>query len=300
MARDAGLLVASLRERLLVMAPSMMRRALLVLLAPLALCACAGPPPDAPSASEEPASDLRLVPPPEPLPVVVTTPSSARSRVAIEGVRPRLEVRLYLRNLPWGSPVFVRTLKREAMLELYVEGSKGYELFQSYPICTFSGTLGPKTRQGDEQAPEGIYAIRPEQLHPTSRYHLAFNLGYPNRCERALGWTGSALMVHGSCVSIGCYAMGNDAIEEIYAMLDAALAAGQPAVTVLALPHSFTGEEAADPGAGPWNALWTQLAKADRSFHATRIPPKTRCEGGRYVVETPPADSGLAASAATE
>src|SRR6266516_5598597 len=154
-------------------------------------------------------------------------PSSSRSREAIKRVTPRLSAALRPRELRIGLPVYIRIFKEEKQLELWVSRTREFELFKTYPICTFSGDLGPKLREGDSQSPEGFYFGGPPQLNPASRFHLSFNLGYPNAFDRANGRTGGALMVHGDCVSVGCYAMTNEWIEEIYTMTDAALRGGQ-------------------------------------------------------------------------
>ena len=88
-------------------------------------------------------------------------------------------------------------------------GGEGRPLrrFATYPICLWSGRLGPKLREGDRQAPEGFYTVSAEQLNPNSRWHRSFSLGFPNAFDQAHGRTGSFIMVHGGCPSIGCYAM---------------------------------------------------------------------------------------------
>ena len=107
--------------------------------------------------------------------------------------------------------------------QLVAVTNQRFVLFKSYPICTFSGDLGPKLAEGDRQAPEGFYRVTVKQLNPASRHHLAFNVGFPNAFDRQLERTGSELMVHGGCSSVGCYAMGDAQVDEIYALVDAAL-----------------------------------------------------------------------------
>ena len=93
-------------------------------------------------------------------------------------VKPLLEADLKKAGLRYGAPVFLRIFKREKELELWMQGDgKDYVLFRSYPICTYSGELGPKLRQGDGQAPEGFYRVALGQLNPASRFHLSVNLG---------------------------------------------------------------------------------------------------------------------------
>ena len=145
-------------------------------------------------------------------------PVSERSRSAAERVREDLSQALRENGMRYGNPVFIRILKEEAEMELYVEevGKKTFKLFRTYRIAAMSGQLGPKEREGDLQAPEGFYYVSPRQMNPYSRFHLSFNLGYPNAYDRSHGRTGSHLMVHGNRVSIGCFAMTDPKIESYY------------------------------------------------------------------------------------
>ena len=200
---------------------------------------------------------------------------------------PTLTQRLAPLGLSVGDAVFVRIIKQESLLELWMRAKtqSQFTLAHRYPICTYSGSLGPKTRVGDGQAPEGFYSVRRGQLNPASSYHLAFNLGYPNAYERAQGWTGDYLMVHGNCVSIGCYAMGDAAIEEIYTLIDAALGAGQAAVPVHAFPFRFDAAHEAMRAASPNADFWQQLKAGYLGFEATHVPPVVSVRDGRYRVD---------------
>lgn len=155
-------------------------------------------------------------------------PTSPRSLAAIQRVTSGLEGDLAAMGLRLGAPIFIRIVKSSRELQLWVEGDQAeFHLFRIYPICRYSGSLGPKLREGDMQSPEGFYFVTPRQLNPSSAFHLSFDLGFPNAYDRAHGRTGSYLMVHGRCVSIGCYAITNPGIEEIYALADAAFRGGQ-------------------------------------------------------------------------
>ncbi|HEX7917029.1 murein L,D-transpeptidase family protein [Rudaea sp.] len=212
-------------------------------------------------------------------------PDSARAREAEARVRPALERDLAEKHLHYGVPVFMRIFKREGELELWLRGDDGkFILFRKYPVCKFSGELGPKQREGDNQAPEGFYSVAPRQLNPLSRYHLAFNLGYPNEYDRAHGRTGSALMVHGDCVSIGCYAMGDAGIEEIYTLAAATLRAGQGAFDVHVFPFRPTDAALAASADSPWQAFWQELAPAYALFERERVPPRVSVRDGRYRI----------------
>jgi murein L,D-transpeptidase YafK len=140
----------------------------------------------------------------------------------------------------WGSPVYFRAFKSERTLEAWIEKDGTYHFFKSYFIYGLSGKLGPKYKQGDYQVPEGFYTVYPRQMHPKSKYHLAFNIGYPNPFDRAKGWTGDYIMVHGDTGSSGCLAMKNQYIEEIYALAYAALSQGQKFFRIDLFPFRMT------------------------------------------------------------
>jgi len=212
-----------------------------------------------------------------------------RAQAAAARVQPTLETDLRKRGLEFGSAVFVRIFKREKELEVWVEGNGGrFVLFRTYPICTYSGALGPKQRQGDNQAPEGFYRVAARQLNPQSRFHLAFNLGYPNAYDRAHSRTGDFLMVHGSCVSIGCYAMGDDGIEQIYTLAAAALENGQPVFEVHAFPFRLEQDALDEEQGSPWHAFWVELKPAYDAFEQSHKPPRVSVDGLRYTISARP------------
>jgi murein L,D-transpeptidase YafK len=183
------------------------------------------------------------------------------------------------------QPIFVRIFKEESEFEVWKLKDDGrFYHFKTYPICNWSGELGPKTVQGDKQAPEGFYTITQKQMNPNSAFHLAFNMGYPNAFDRAHKRTGDALMVHGKCKSAGCYAMTDALIEEIYALSREALAAGQDGFQAHAFPFRMTAanvERHAKHKAAPF---WATLKEGYDYFEATRqLPSIAVCEK-RYLV----------------
>ncbi len=213
-------------------------------------------------------------------------PSSSRSREAINRVSPSLQTELSEKGLQFGSPIFFRIFKESNELELWVERNDSFQLFKNYDICTWgSGTLGPKTQLGDEQAPEGFYFVRPNQLNPLSNFHLSFNLGYPNQYDRIHNRTGSALMVHGSCVSIGCYAMTDSVIEEIYTLVDAAFRNGQPFFRVHIFPFRMTRENMGRHHDSEWIEFWRNLKEGYVFFEGFFKPPNVLVRDRRYVFE---------------
>ena len=195
-----------------------------------------------------------------------------------------LKERLKALDAQKGDRVFIRIFKKEALLEVWIETSQGYRHLKDYPVCAYSGGLGPKRREGDRQAPEGFYRVYPSQLNPHSKFHLAFNLGYPNAYDRAHHYTGSYLMVHGECRSIGCYAMTNRRIEEIYSLVDAALKQGQPYVPVHIFPFRMEDRAMDAHTESRWYEFWMMLKEGYDYFEAEERPPLVEVQNGRYVI----------------
>ncbi len=192
------------------------------------------------------------------------------------------------RVLP-GAELYIRILKTtqtqaKGELQLWKRGAGGqYDLDRSFDICTWSGDLGPKIREGDGQSPEGFYFIKPASLNPNSSYHLSFNLGFPNAYDRAHDRTGSFLMVHGECVSIGCYAMTNDGIEEIYADVEAAFAGGQSFIRVHIFPFEMTAENLEAQRDNPNHAFWKNLKTGWDWFEREKTRPNVTVRNKAYI-----------------
>lgn len=203
-----------------------------------------------------------------------------------------LSARLARDNMKLGDAVFFRIFKREFELEMWVKRGDRFELFQTYPICMWSGQLGPKLKQGDGQAPEGFYTVDSAALNPNSQYRRSFNLGFPNAFDSAHGRTGSLLMVHGDCRSIGCYAMTHGVIDEIWAVLTSALAAGQKRVQVQVFPFRMTDTNMSLYAGNPNIGFWRQLRAGYDAFQRDRIPPVVSVCNGRYTIRpaTGPSD----------
>ncbi len=198
-------------------------------------------------------------------------------------MKPDLVKALAAKKLRWGAPVFIRIFKEEKQLELWVDDGKQFRLFKTWAICKFSGALGPKLREGDGHAPEGFYFVPRARMNPHSRFHLSFNLGYPNAYDRASQRTGSALMVHGNCVSIGCYAMTDARIEEIYSLCDAALKNGQRFFRVHSFPFRMTEANMKRHGKSKWISEWRNFKGGYDWFEKTNHPPDVDVNGKRLV-----------------
>ncbi len=194
----------------------------------------------------------------------------------------QLKARLTKQNLQLGSPVFMRIFKKEAKLEIWIKSQNSFKRFATYPICYFSGRLGPKQKQGDRQAPEGFYTVTKGQLNPHSRWHRSFNLGYPNLFDRSHKRTGDYLMVHGGCSSIGCYAMTNKVIDEIWNIVTSALNKGQSRFHVHVYPFRMTKWNMHLYRKHKWISFWRDLQKGYDLFEQTRVPPIITVCKGRY------------------
>lgn len=212
-------------------------------------------------------------------------PTSQRAREAVARVAPQLKQALARAGLAYGAPIFIRLFKQEKQLELWVRQGHRFVLFKTYPVCTYGGRgLGPKTQQGDGKAPEGFYYVAPAALNPLSKFHLSFNLGYPNRYDRTHGRTGGALMIHGDCVSIGCYAMTDRAIEEIFTLADAAFRNGQRFFRVHIFPFRMTDANMEGYGRSPWRSFWKNLKEGYDFFERNgHIPPNVEVKDRRYI-----------------
>jgi murein L,D-transpeptidase YafK len=197
------------------------------------------------------------------------------------------------KNMNKESPILIRLFKQEAELEVWKQDRTGrYALLKTYPICRWSGELGPKVKEGDRQAPEGFYSISPGQMNPKSHYYLAFNMGFPNAYDRSWGRTGAELMIHGDCSSRGCYAMTDEQIGEIYALGREAFFGGQRAFQVQAYPFRMTAENFAKHRNNPNLAFWKVLKRGNDHFEVTRLEPKVDVCEKHYVFDAqPPANS---------
>jgi murein L,D-transpeptidase YafK len=190
------------------------------------------------------------------------------------------------KNMSKESPILIRIFKQEAELEVWKEDRSGrYALLKSYPICRWSGELGPKIKEGDRQAPEGFYTITPGQMNPNSSYYLAFNMGYPNAYDKAWNRTGAHLMVHGDCSSRGCYAMTDEQISEIYALGRESFFGGQRAFQIQAYPFHMTPTNMAKHRNNPHMAFWKMIKRGYDHFEVTHLEPKVDVCEKRYVFD---------------
>ncbi len=182
------------------------------------------------------------------------------------------------------KPILIRAFKKEAELEIWKQRSNGqYTLLKTYPMCRWSGQLGPKIKEGDRQVPEGFYTITPGQMNPNSAYYLSFNVGYPNAYDRAHGYSGGSIMVHGACSSAGCFSMTDEQIAEIYAIAREAFGGGQRAIQMQSLPFRMTAENLAKHRFDPNIKFWKDLKEGSDQFEVSKQETKVSICSRRYV-----------------
>ncbi len=166
---------------------------------------------------------------------------------------------------------------------MWIKNSSGtYSLYKVFDICTFSGGLGPKKKEGDKKSPEGFYYTKKSFLNPNSVYHLSFNIGYPNEYDKSHGYTGSLIMIHGNCVSIGCYAMTDKYIEEIYEIVEKTLNNGQEKINVDVFPFKMTAANMKRYKNSEYYSFWEELKPGYDYFEKNKQPPKIIVENKRY------------------
>ncbi|PKH21257.1 transpeptidase [Enterobacterales bacterium CwR94] len=190
-----------------------------------------------------------------------------------------------------GTPVYIQIFKEERTLELYGKIGNQFRLLDSYRICNFSGGLGPKRRTGDFKSPEGFYTVNMSQMKPDSRFYRAINIGFPNQYDRDMGYDGKYLMIHGACVSVGCYAMTDGKMDEIYRYVDAALRNGQRDIPVNIYPFRMTDANLARHKYSVYADFWKELQPGYQYFAEHHLPPSVTVMNGKYVVNSSPANS---------
>src|ERR1700682_3928531 len=210
--------------------------------------------------------------------------SLANNAKANQPVPPKLVADMAPKYRDLQSPMLVRLFKQEAELEVWKQDRSGRcGLLKTYPMCRWSGDLGPKVREGDRQAPEGFYSISPGQINPQSAYYLSFNTGYPNAYDKALGRSGSELRVHGDCSARGCYAMTDEQIAEIYSLGRESFFGGQRAFQLQAYPFKMTPVNMARHRSNPNMPFWKMIKEGYDHFEVTKQEPKVDFCEKKYV-----------------
>jgi murein L,D-transpeptidase YafK len=210
--------------------------------------------------------------------------AAASTEIPLPGASMDREQRLAAKGMRAGNPVMIRIFKAESQLEVWLQKEDRFELFAAYPICYWSGRLGPKQYEGDKQAPEGLYSVTIGQIHHKGRWPRSLDIGFPNLFDKAYARTGSLILVHGGCKSTGCYAMTNPVMDEIYGLSEQALRQGQDAIPVHIFPFRMTEENMVSQAGNPWTPFWLNIKQAYDLFERTRVPPKVSVCNKRYSV----------------
>ncbi|MCV9880435.1 peptidoglycan meso-diaminopimelic acid protein amidase [Brenneria izbisi] len=213
------------------------------------------------------------------LPAIVVT--SAASELAPIAIAKELKQQLS------GSPIYIQIFKEERVLELYAKVGNSYRLLDNYPICKYSGGLGPKRIEGDFKSPEGFYQVDVRHLKPDSQYYRAINIGFPNEYDKSQGYSGKYLMIHGECVSVGCYAMTNQYMEEIYHYAERAFQNGQMKIDIAIYPFRMTEQNMRRHRNSTYYRFWRQLQPGYTYFNQHYQPPSVTVFNGQYVVNPP-------------
>lgn len=220
--------------------------------------------------------------------VLMASTALAKDRVADARVRRTADVEALAKTAGLSYPVgevYLRAFKKERVLELWAgEAKKPLKLVKSYPFCAASGELGPKRREGDLQVPEGFYELR--SFNPQSNFHLSVEVSYPNASDRVLSdpkKPGGLIYIHGNCASIGCIAIEDGPIEEVYLF---ALDAKVRRIPIHIFPQRLDEKSLEELAGTPHHAFWKQLAPAVALFEANKRPPKVKVDGktGAYAV----------------
>jgi murein L,D-transpeptidase YafK len=213
----------------------------------------------------------------------IDLPDSKRASDARMAIWPKLQKELAEQKFDSKYRIYIRIIKQLDLMEVWAKKGSRYELFKRYSICYYSGGLGTKINRGDGKSPEGFYTVGAKQLNPVSNYHLAINIGYPNKLERLKSYTGDAIMIHGNCASIGCYAMTNPTIEEIYTLAYKALEAGQPNIGVDIFPFRMTDEHMKEFEKSPYIAFWKTMKPGYDLFEKNHLPPVVSVVNKQYA-----------------
>jgi murein L,D-transpeptidase YafK len=205
---------------------------------------------------------------------------------AMKELSPQMLALLEQKGMPKDSPILVRLFKEESELEVWKQDTTGrFQILKVYPICRWSGDLGPKVHEGDRQAPEGFYSITPDLMNPNSNYYLAINTGFPNTYDKANGRSGALLMIHGDCSSRGCYAMTDEQIGEIYSLARESFLGGQQSFQIQAYPFRMTPVNLARHRTNPNMAFWKMIKEGNDHFEVTHLEPKVEVCNRHYVFD---------------
>jgi murein L,D-transpeptidase YafK len=170
-----------------------------------------------------------------------------RPSEALERKEDTLQKQFAEKKLQWPAKyIYIRSFKYDSQLEVWVRNDikEKFKLFKTYKVCALAGTLGPKRMEGDYQVPEGFYYIN--EFNPRSNYYLSLGINYPNASDKILSDSlrpGSAIFIHGSCVTVGCIPIRDEQIDELYILAAHAKDEGQDFIPVHIFPVRFNKEK---------------------------------------------------------
>ncbi|NOT71386.1 MAG: murein L,D-transpeptidase [Hyphomicrobium sp.] len=216
-----------------------------------------------------------------------------RQRAAASGALPLpntpniadFQDRMRQKGVRLSAPIVIRVFKTESELEVWKEKDGAFVLFATYPICHWSGSVGPKMRDGDKQAPEGFYTVNRQQTRHVGRWPKSLNIGFPNILDQSQARTGDNILIHGGCSSVGCFAMTNPVMDEIHNLTDAAIDGGQDVVPIHVFPFRMTDDNMKANADSPWIGFWTNLKEGYDAFEQLRKPVAVSVCDGRYHFE---------------
>ena len=220
--------------------------------------------------------------------------AGAKVRQAVKNREAVVRAMVKERGLPYPPRrLFLRAFKRDMELEVWAQGKKDapYTLLKTYDICAAAGELGPKRRAGDHQVPEGYYRV--SAINRYTRFHLGLTVSYPNASDRILGRKGALggeIMIHGDCASLGCLAMTDPGIEEIYLLAARTYLGGGRHIPLHIFPTRLTLEGfswliSAHPDRPALHRFWRGLQPGYQHFEEHRKPPRVRVDKkGRYLM----------------
>lgn len=214
-----------------------------------------------------------------------------RVRAASERVAARVAARFEAAGVPYPTDVLFRVFKSERIFQVWgLDPATGrYVLVRDYPVCAVSGHLGPKTRRGDLQMPEGFYTI--DLFNPRSRFHLSMRVDYPNAADRARGQfdnrMGGDIYVHGGCATVGCVPLTDEVIEELYVIAVEARGNGQASIPIHIFPSRMEGAPMRDlweEAGGDWSMwrFWLSLKAGYDHFQTHHQEPVITIDGDGF------------------
>ncbi|RAJ06885.1 L,D-transpeptidase-like protein [Chitinophaga skermanii] len=192
--------------------------------------------------------------------------------------------------------IYIRSFKLDSELEIWVKNkvTDSFKLFKSFKVCTLSGRMGPKRKEGDRQVPEGFYYIN--DFNPNSSYHLSLGINYPNYSDKILAADpkkpGGEIYIHGTCLTIGCIPLTDEFIDEVYIMCVNAKNAGQDFIPVHVFPVKFSNSKSVDylnnnlpPNDTEYPKFWVNLRNAYDYFEKNKqLPVVMVNSSGKYIL----------------